>query len=263
MWLASHGRSRSTPGECCWRHKIAEASRLASDTHLADELWDRTLAGGRVTGNACSAYTTRRSAPPICNVRFGSGATAWACASCSTALSRRLARTVRRKGDRLRSIFLGDPQSPTAGSSNWCRCRVPMKRCPHTGHPGTDSFCSPCSATSTRRCPAWPIGFRRRRTARHHAGPGRQDRLDGGHHCPGRRAGRVDRARDMSAPTALVTGGASGIGFEVAGRLRDAEFDVVVWDLSDADIACDVSDPDAVWRRWSGRCASTVCPPGS
>jgi NAD(P)-dependent dehydrogenase (short-subunit alcohol dehydrogenase family) len=49
-----------------------------------------------------------------------------------------------------------------------------------------------------------------------------------------------------SAPTALVTGGASGIGREVAGRLRDAGHDVVVWDLSGADIACDVSDPDAV-----------------
>ena len=46
--------------------------------------------------------------------------------------------------------------------------------------------------------------------------------------------------------TALVTGGASGIGREVAGRLRDAGRDVVVWDLSDADITCDVSDPDAV-----------------
>jgi NAD(P)-dependent dehydrogenase (short-subunit alcohol dehydrogenase family) len=46
--------------------------------------------------------------------------------------------------------------------------------------------------------------------------------------------------------TAVVTGGASGIGREVAGRLRDAGHDVVVWDLSGADIACDVSDPDAV-----------------
>ena len=46
--------------------------------------------------------------------------------------------------------------------------------------------------------------------------------------------------------TALVTGGASGIGHEVAGRLRDAGHDVVVWDLSGGDIACDVSDPDAV-----------------
>ena len=46
--------------------------------------------------------------------------------------------------------------------------------------------------------------------------------------------------------TALVTGGASGIGREVAGRLRDAGHDVVVWDLSGGDIACDVSDPDAV-----------------
>jgi NAD(P)-dependent dehydrogenase (short-subunit alcohol dehydrogenase family) len=46
--------------------------------------------------------------------------------------------------------------------------------------------------------------------------------------------------------TALVTGGGSGIGREVAGRLRDAGHDVVVWDLSGGDIACDVSDPDAV-----------------
>lgn len=46
--------------------------------------------------------------------------------------------------------------------------------------------------------------------------------------------------------TALVTGGASGIGREVAARLRDAGHDVVVWDLSGGDITCDVSDPDAV-----------------
>jgi NAD(P)-dependent dehydrogenase (short-subunit alcohol dehydrogenase family) len=50
----------------------------------------------------------------------------------------------------------------------------------------------------------------------------------------------------MSTSTALVTGGASGIGREVAARLRDAGHDVVVWDLSGGDIACDVSDPDAV-----------------
>ncbi|OBH05454.1 MULTISPECIES: SDR family NAD(P)-dependent oxidoreductase [unclassified Mycobacterium] len=46
--------------------------------------------------------------------------------------------------------------------------------------------------------------------------------------------------------TALVTGGASGIGREVAARLREAGHDVVVWDLSGGDIGCDVSDPDAV-----------------
>jgi len=50
--------------------------------------------------------------------------------------------------------------------------------------------------------------------------------------------------------SAIVTGGASGIGREVAGRLREAGHDVVVWDLAcetnSADIACDVSDPDAV-----------------
>ena len=43
-----------------------------------------------------------------------------------------------------------------------------------------------------------------------------------------------------------MTGGASGIGREVAGLLRDAGHDVVVWDLSGGDIACDVSDPEAV-----------------
>ncbi|OJZ73518.1 glucose 1-dehydrogenase [Mycobacterium paraffinicum] len=46
--------------------------------------------------------------------------------------------------------------------------------------------------------------------------------------------------------TALVTGGGSGIGREVGGRLRAAGHDVVVWDLADADISCDVSDPAAV-----------------
>lgn len=46
--------------------------------------------------------------------------------------------------------------------------------------------------------------------------------------------------------TALVTGGASGIGREVAERLRNAGHDIVVWDLADADIVCDVSDPEAV-----------------
>ncbi|OBF17703.1 glucose 1-dehydrogenase [Mycobacterium kubicae] len=50
----------------------------------------------------------------------------------------------------------------------------------------------------------------------------------------------------MSAETALVTGGASGIGLKAVELLRQAGHDVVAWDLSGADIDCDVSDPDAV-----------------
>jgi NAD(P)-dependent dehydrogenase (short-subunit alcohol dehydrogenase family) len=46
--------------------------------------------------------------------------------------------------------------------------------------------------------------------------------------------------------SAVVTGGASGIGAAVVKRLRDAGETVVVWDLDGGDIACDISDPEAV-----------------
>jgi NAD(P)-dependent dehydrogenase (short-subunit alcohol dehydrogenase family) len=45
---------------------------------------------------------------------------------------------------------------------------------------------------------------------------------------------------------AVVTGGGSGIGSAVAGRLRATGADVVVWDLHGGDIDCDVSDPESV-----------------
>ena len=45
---------------------------------------------------------------------------------------------------------------------------------------------------------------------------------------------------------AIVTGGGSGIGRAVSERLRNAGADVVVWDLKDGDIACDISDPESV-----------------
>lgn len=51
-------------------------------------------------------------------------------------------------------------------------------------------------------------------------------------------------SRDVS--TAIVTGGASGIGAAVTDRLRAAGLPVVVWDISGGDIACDISDPDSV-----------------
>ena len=46
--------------------------------------------------------------------------------------------------------------------------------------------------------------------------------------------------------TAIVTGGASGIGAAVVERLRAADHNVVVWDVKGGDIDCDISDPDAV-----------------
>jgi NAD(P)-dependent dehydrogenase (short-subunit alcohol dehydrogenase family) len=46
--------------------------------------------------------------------------------------------------------------------------------------------------------------------------------------------------------TAVVTGGASGIGRAVAARLAEAGHNVVVWDVSGGDITCDIGDPGAV-----------------
>jgi NAD(P)-dependent dehydrogenase (short-subunit alcohol dehydrogenase family) len=59
--------------------------------------------------------------------------------------------------------------------------------------------------------------------------------------------------------TAIVTGGGSGIGSAVVDRLRNAGHDVVVWDVKDGDIACDISDPDAV----SAAIAKTVTDHGA
>lgn len=57
----------------------------------------------------------------------------------------------------------------------------------------------------------------------------------------------------MSGP-AVVVGGASGIGEAVVARQRAAGLDVVVWDLRDADITCDLADEEQV----EAAAASTV-----
>jgi NAD(P)-dependent dehydrogenase (short-subunit alcohol dehydrogenase family) len=46
--------------------------------------------------------------------------------------------------------------------------------------------------------------------------------------------------------TAVVTGGASGIGRAVTARLRAAGHTVAVWDIKNGDFDCDISDPDSV-----------------
>jgi NAD(P)-dependent dehydrogenase (short-subunit alcohol dehydrogenase family) len=52
---------------------------------------------------------------------------------------------------------------------------------------------------------------------------------------------------NSSGGSAIVVGGASGIGEAVVARYRDAGREVFVWDVQDpADVKCDVTDPDQV-----------------
>jgi NAD(P)-dependent dehydrogenase (short-subunit alcohol dehydrogenase family) len=60
--------------------------------------------------------------------------------------------------------------------------------------------------------------------------------------------------------TAIVTGGASGIGSSAAVKLRSAGHDVITWDLRGGDIACDISDPDAVSAALEQTLASVGVP---
>ena len=61
--------------------------------------------------------------------------------------------------------------------------------------------------------------------------------------------------------TAVVTGGASGIGAAVTDRLRAAGETVAVWDLAGGEIACDISDPDSVIAAMA-QTVATVGVPG-
>lgn len=60
--------------------------------------------------------------------------------------------------------------------------------------------------------------------------------------------------------TAVVVGGASGIGEAVVSRLRSQGVTVTVWDLHDADFICDISDPGAVSAAMAQTVETVGCP---
>jgi NAD(P)-dependent dehydrogenase (short-subunit alcohol dehydrogenase family) len=60
--------------------------------------------------------------------------------------------------------------------------------------------------------------------------------------------------------SAVVVGGASGIGRAVVDRLRGAGQTVLVWDLVGGDISCDISDPDSVAAAMARTLAASGAP---
>jgi NAD(P)-dependent dehydrogenase (short-subunit alcohol dehydrogenase family) len=60
--------------------------------------------------------------------------------------------------------------------------------------------------------------------------------------------------------TAVVTGGASGIGAAVVARLRNDGEPVTVWDLNGGDIDCDISDSDSVAAAMKQTLSTTGAP---
>jgi NAD(P)-dependent dehydrogenase (short-subunit alcohol dehydrogenase family) len=60
--------------------------------------------------------------------------------------------------------------------------------------------------------------------------------------------------------TAVVTGGASGIGAAVVARLRIDGEPVTVWDLNGGDIDCDISDSDSVAAAMKQTLSTTGAP---
>jgi catechol 2,3-dioxygenase-like lactoylglutathione lyase family enzyme len=57
----------------------------------------------------------------------------------------------------LRSIFLGDPQTPDTGIVELVVMQGAGDPRPQRRGPSTDSFCYRCSVMSTQRCPPWPL----------------------------------------------------------------------------------------------------------
>ena len=149
-------------------------------------------------------------------------------------------------GDRLRSIFLGDPQSPDSGIVELVELPGADAQLRPVARPRHGFFLLSLQRDVEATLSALAVlGFTDdvRRIAV--LAPDGKTVAMAVITAPDGVFVELVGSRGMSAAP-LVTGGASGIGCEVAERLRDAGHDVVVWDLSDGDIDCDISDPDAV-----------------
>src|SRR3981189_1622253 len=73
-----------------------------------------------------------------------------------------------------------------------------------------------------------------------------------------RRQRRIVRGGTMTGSygAAVVVGGASGIGLAVAERYRNADREVVTWDVRDpADVTCDVTDEAQIDQALAGTIA--------
>ena len=178
VWLASSTPGVDwTPGEYYSKHKIAKASRLANNPRLAAELWDRTLARWSGSGETRARRTPlgdlHRRCPTFASILARRPGLVPAV---RPHLHRRLARTVRRQG---RSAAVDLPG----------RSAITRQRDRRTGAvAGCRRGAARTFGAPARILPALPaarrrrdavrlgrIGFRRRRTAHQHAGPGRQD----------------------------------------------------------------------------------------
>ena len=121
--------------------------------------------------------------------------------------------------DRLRSVFLGDPNAPDTGIVELVQFEDADTRSAAVVGAGIRLLpvvaSARCRRDTRRAGRAW---LRRRRAPHRDARAGRQDGCHGGDHRAGWCARRADRSARVIA---VVTGGGSGIGSAVTDRLRN------------------------------------------